>query len=91
MLNSDLVMQAASRFADRLLSETSDDEQRLSRLYLLAFGRQPTAEERRADQAFLTQVRQAPSGSTDTAASRQQAWANLCHVALAANEFIYIK
>ena len=91
MLNSDLVMQSASRFAERLLGEASDDEQRLSRLYMLAFGRQPTAKERRADQAFLGQVRQAPSGSADPATSRQQAWATLCHVVLAANEFIYIK
>ena len=91
MLNSDLVMQSASRFAERLLGEAADDEQRLSQLYMLAFGREPTAKERRADQAFLTQVRDTQSSSTDRATSDRQAWANLCHVVLAANEFIYIK
>ena len=48
MLNSDFVMQSASAFAELLLSESNAD-QRLARLYAAAYGREPTADERKAD------------------------------------------
>jgi len=91
MLNSDFVMQAATDFADRLLADSPDDDQRLSRLYVIAFGREPTADERQADRAFLAEVAEAQSTESDADRRQQQAWATLCHVALAANEFIYVK
>ncbi|MDA1050707.1 MAG: PSD1 and planctomycete cytochrome C domain-containing protein [Planctomycetota bacterium] len=91
MLNSDFVMQAATDFADRLLSDSPDDDQRLARLYVIAFGREPTADERQADRAFLAKVAQVESTESDTDQRQRQAWATLCHVALAANEFIYVK
>jgi len=103
MLNSDAVMQAATSFADRLIAESSDVDQRLLRLYVIAFGREPTDDERLADQAFLVRVGQAltfvsnaesdtGSAAVDTADRRQrQAWSILCHAVLAANEFIYVR
>jgi hypothetical protein len=91
MLNSDFVMQAATDFADRLLAESADDDQRLSRLYLIAFGRKPTVDERQADRAFLTRVTQTKSGEANADQRRRQAWATLCQVSLAANEFIYVR
>ena len=91
MLNSDFVMQAASDLADRLLSESTDDEQRISRLYTIAFSREPTAIERQADQNFLAKVLQTHPAEDELRKRQQKAWTALCHVALAANEFIYIK
>jgi hypothetical protein len=99
MLNSDLVMQAATSFADRLLAEPADVDQRLSRLYVIAFGREPTDDERQADRAFLTRVARFQIPKTDTEAAdgtstdarQRQAWSTLCHVVLAANEFIYVR
>ena len=91
MLNSEFVMQAAADFADRLLSESDDDDQRLARLYVMAYSREPSAEERQADRAFLIEVAQAQAGENDADKRRRQAWATLCHVALAANEFMYVK
>jgi hypothetical protein len=88
MLNSELVMQAASSFADRLLAESSDDEQRLTRLYAIAFGREPIDAEREADRAFLAELSQATPAEAD---KQRRAWAALCQVALAANEFLYVK
>jgi hypothetical protein len=90
MLNSDLVMQAATGFADRLLSDSSDDDQRLSRLYVMAYGREPSAAERQADRAFLAEVAQGLANDGDEK-RQKQAWVTLCHVALAANEFMYVK
>jgi hypothetical protein len=106
MLNSDLVMQAATSFADRLLAESPDVDQRLSRLYIIAYGREPTDDERQADQAFLARVARTQSNEsnadtpktvaesdteTNTDTRQRQAWSTLCHVVLAANEFIYVR
>ncbi|MBC8352838.1 MAG: PSD1 domain-containing protein [Planctomycetes bacterium] len=91
MLNSDIVMQAATKFAERLLADSTDDDRRLSQLYVIAFGREPTADERQTDRAFLAAADQAQSTGTDADSRRRQAWATLCHAALAANEFIYVR
>lgn len=91
MLNSDFAMQAATDFANRLLAESPDDDRRLSQLYVIAFGREPTADERQADRAFLAKVAQAQSTESDADRRRRQAWTTLCHVALAANEFVYVR
>ncbi len=87
MLNSDLVMQAAANFADRLLADSIDEDQRLSRLYIMAYCREPSAKERQADRAFLAEVAQSLAGDN----RQHQAWSTLCHVVLAANEFVYVK
>ena len=103
MLNSDAVMQAASSFADRLLAEASDVDQRLLRLYVVAFGREPADDEKQADQAFLARVVKALTSESNAAADtgaeavdsadrrQRQAWSILCHAVLAANEFIYVR
>lgn len=91
ILNSDFVMQAAAEFAERLRCEASDDEQRLSRLYLIALGREPTSDERSADRAFLTTVAQSQPTEADVDQRQRQAWATLCQVVLATNEFMYIR
>ena len=91
MLNSNLVMQAASEFADHLLSESTDDNQRLSQMYVIAFGREPTTDEQQADRAFLARAAQTQSTDSDANTRRKQAWSTLCHVVLAANEFIHVQ
>ena len=88
MLNSDLVMESASELARRLLAEAGSDNERLARLYRLAFGREPTERERTADREFLAKL--TPAGKQNET-QRREAWAALCHVTLAANEFIYVR
>ena len=91
MLNSDFVMQAATDFADRLVATTSDKDECLSQMYVIAFGREPTKDERQADQAFLAKVTQVQTTESDLNKRQRQAWITLCHVALAANEFLYVR
>ena len=92
MLNSDLVMQSADELAARLVRESDSDEQRLARLYWLAYGRQATVAERSASVAFLADVEKSLAASEpDAARRRQQAWAALCQTVVAANEFIYVR
>ena len=92
MLNSDFVMQSADELAARLLSESSNDDQRLSRLYVIAYGREPIADERTAIRTFLAKIEQSLVTSESNADKRdRQAWGVLCHVTLAANEFVYVR
>lgn len=92
MLNSDFVMQSADELAEQLLAETGDDDQRLSRLYAVAYAREPTADERSANRAFLGKIEQSlMTAEPDVEKRRRQAWSVLCHVTLAANEFIYVR
>src|SRR5690606_35561233 len=92
MLNSDFVMQCATDFAERLLSQTEEDHKRVAQMYRLAYGREATAEECEDQLAFLAKVeRSLASSEPDTAARRRLAWAVLCHTVMAANEFVYVE
>ena len=92
MLNSDLVMKAADALADRLLATPGDDARRISRLYVLAFGREPTPAETQANLSFLEEMANDPANETlDVAQRRRAAWGVLCHVTYASNEFIYVE
>jgi mono/diheme cytochrome c family protein len=92
MMNSELVMQAADGLAARLLAESGDDAQRLRQLHAYAYGREITDDESRGHLALLTQAKQSlEAAEPDATLRRRQAWSLLCHVVLAANEFIYIR
>lgn len=92
MLNSDFVMGSAAELASALLADPGNDDQRMVRLYATAYGREPTAEEKQANQVFLAESdRAAASAEPDAAKRHRQAWNMLCHVVVAANEFIYVK
>ncbi|MGE5195558.1 MAG: PSD1 and planctomycete cytochrome C domain-containing protein [Deltaproteobacteria bacterium] len=92
MLNSDFVMQSAADFAGRLLSGEAADDDRMQRMYAIAYGREATAEELGENRKFLAELEQSLAVSEPDAARRQrQAWNVLCHTIVAANEFIYVK
>ncbi len=92
MLNSDLVAQASSRLAEQIQAHAPENQVRLTKLYALAYGREPSADEQAAGEQFLKQVEQTLQTSEPDATKRTQlAWETLCHVILAANEFIYVR
>jgi mono/diheme cytochrome c family protein len=92
MLNSEFVMQSADALAGRLLAEPSDDDRRLNRMYVLTYGREASAEERKAGESFLATVDQFMVINTPDVRTRQRcSWSALCHVAFASNEFIYVR
>lgn len=92
MLNSDLVAQSSERLAESLLARhDADDPLRLAALYLLVYARPPSDTERNRDLILLDKFEAAAANQEpDPAKRRRQAWARLCHVLLAANEFIYL-
>ncbi len=92
MLNSDFVMQSADELAARLLAEPGDDDQRISRMHVLAYGREASDEERLGNRVFLTKIEKSVAATElDASKRRRQAWSVLCHVVIAANEFVYVR
>jgi hypothetical protein len=91
MLNSELVTQAADVFADRVLREASTDEERVQRMYALAYGRRASADEGTAAAKLLAAAETSlASLQRDERERRRQAWSVLCQTMLASSEFIYV-
>jgi hypothetical protein len=93
MMNSDLVLQACDALAAELLADPkAADAERIERLYVRAYGRPPTAEETIKARALVAESEELlRQREPDATARERQAWACLCQVVLAANEFVYIQ
>ena len=96
ILNSDTMVAAANRFADRVLKENPQDP--ATSAVWLAFARAPADSERRELTEFIhqqtTRYRSESVGDSANAkpseSARSMAVADMCHMLLCANEFIYI-
>ena len=90
LMNDPFVIAQAGLWATRLLSEEQEGggapEDRLERLYEMAFGRPPSAGEVTAARAFL-----AGSAPSDGGPDDRRGWADLCHVLINVKEFLYVK
>ncbi|MDB5339564.1 MAG: hypothetical protein JWN70_5183 [Planctomycetaceae bacterium] len=93
MMNSEFVAKASSDLAARLLAQPQNaDGKRIEELYLLAYGRVVTPEEIEQSKSFVAEIEKALQPSDPDPANRhKRAWASLCQVVLAANEFIYLQ
>ena len=87
MMNSPFVEEAARGFAERLLEiEDANAGGRIGTAFLRAYGRPASTAEVADSLAFLEEMRsRAPAEEAEI-----HAWTRLCHVILAASEFIYI-
>ncbi len=84
MMNSELVREAAEKFAAHLLAQTKlSDAKRVELAYVKAYGRPPTVRELDRAQRFLGQ-------NTDKNGGATGAWEMFCQALLAANEFIHL-
>ena len=88
LMNDPLFHQQARVWAERLLREqpNADDARRVQWLFESAYGRLPTEKETSACQESLGELRQLHDGKPGL-----EAWADLCHALLNANDFIYVK
>jgi hypothetical protein len=89
LLNSDDSIAYAQAFADRALKEAPEASGDFAAL--AAWSRSATAEELTTFETFVTeqQARYAFQGD-DIEAARRNAMTDLCHMLIAANEFVYI-
>jgi hypothetical protein len=91
MMNSEFVMQSADSLALRLAT-ISDESQRLSRLFQIVYGRNATPSELSDALTDLDRMeRSFPDSTMTTQQRRLKAWSLFGHVAMAANEFIYVQ
>jgi len=91
MLNSEIVMQSAEHLAGRVLEDSGETGPRIAMLYRIAYGRDASAEEQESATAFLREAAQSLPTEIEEPVRRRQAWTVLCHVIIAANEFIYVR
>ena len=88
MMNSPFVVAEAKRWAERALAEpAATPSERIDRLYLAAFSRQPTEAERTSALSFLAEQATRYGSQADD----PRAWADLCHVLLNVKEFIFVR
>jgi hypothetical protein len=90
-LNDSLIHEQAKRFAQRLVTERSDDGSRLELASEVAFARQAKPEEVERAMQFLTAVR-AKLSETVTSPEELEAatWQALVRVLFRLNEFVYL-
>ncbi len=96
LLNNAEVRDLATALASRVLSDAGTDPvARISRVYALAYGRQPSGEELSLSQESIAALTAAwaaeattASGPTPTPAER--AWADYCHTLLNTAGFLYV-
>jgi hypothetical protein len=86
LLNDPFVHQQANLWARRVVAEQQPAPERVSTMYLTAFGRPPTPEELKACLHFVARVADDnPSSNRELAA-----WTDLAHVLYNTKEFIYL-
>jgi hypothetical protein len=97
-MNGKLVLESASRWAERLLArggaaaDRAGDAERIERAYLEAYGRAPSPEEEERCRAFLDRAQAAlAEEGADEAERRPGAWQSLCRALLAASEFSHLE
>ena len=88
LMNDPLGIHQAASWAEKLLSQTTDSEERIARAYFSALGREPTPEENHLALQFLE--KQSKIYDEEKENSRRQAWSDFCHVLFNAKEFIFL-
>jgi hypothetical protein len=86
LLNNPFVIEEARRWSKRVLAEPSrTTPERITSMYVTAFGRPPTDAEVKDAQDFLTEQAKEYGKADDP-----RAWADLCHVLFNVKEFIFL-
>jgi hypothetical protein len=87
LLNDAFMLDQADHFAQRVAAVAASPEMRIETAFRIAFARQPTAEEMTAGLALLRKVEKRYEGQPQ---AEMKALANLCHMLLCTNEFLYV-
>lgn len=103
MLNSGLILGAARQLADRANREadSADPDARVAKAWMIAFGRSPKDRELESARQFIATQQQVIANSDQTRTGEDadrvhpsdvdQAFADLCHALLNANEFLFVE
>jgi hypothetical protein len=87
LLNDPFVHQQAGEWARTVLSKPGNPEKRITAMYLSAFGRPPTAGEKKMCESFIETQRQTRRQAADDPAL----WTDLAHTLFCVKDFIFIE
>lgn len=94
MLNNEVALNAASKIAEKTISQSDDDQQRIRHLYERLFGRPPAAEEMTLAVQIVEQSRRARQklklSGKHQADLKAGPWKDLCLALICSNEFLYV-
>jgi hypothetical protein len=89
LLNNGLVRQRAATLAKQLIAAQKDEKARIETLWLRAWNRPATEEERTAALNFLQEISPLLKKPGNPQALETARWQELCHSLLASNAFLY--
>jgi hypothetical protein len=89
LLNNGLVRKRAATLARQLIATQKDENARIESLWLRAWNRPVTAEERTAALSFLEEISPLLKKPGNSEAQEFSRWQELCHSLLASNTFLY--
>jgi cytochrome c553 len=91
LMNDSFVAEQSRLWARQLLVDKSAPPQdRIRRMYLAAFGREPTVSELTVGLAFVGEQTQEYGIVGDTAVAAERAWADFGHVLFNVKEFVFV-
>ncbi len=87
-MNNPFMHENAEAFRDRIDSESLESfEERLTRIWMLAYSRNPTRDELSSMQGWMQKTLDVEN---PTIGQQKEAWKTLSHAVLSSNEFLYI-
>ena len=90
-MNSDFIRDNARSMAQRLLAAGDETEERLYAAYHLALSRPPSAREIEDFTGYLSDYKDQLEDTPDLHKRESRAWASICQILLASNEFCFIE
>ncbi|MDA0284541.1 MAG: DUF1553 domain-containing protein [Planctomycetota bacterium] len=91
LLNNDFTHERASRFADRMLRESSSNPDRLKLAFKLITGRSPNDEEQATAGEYFQSLKQLlESSGTDDSRIDHESWSSFARSMFRTNEFLYV-
>jgi len=91
LMNSDLITELSSATADRLLATQQPQQERIQRLFQMAYARPATDAEAQQMENYLQQLERLAARNDSTADPTHKAWQMICQSVLASSEFLYVR
>ena len=91
MLNDPFVIDQAKKWSQRLVRIGDDPRPRIQSMFRHAFGREPSADEWQATQAYLADLTAEHAAVQDANQRQQRIWQDFAHALFCLKEFIYVQ
>ncbi len=90
MLNDPFVIDQSAKWAKKLVADGLEPAERIRKMYLCAFCREPNAAEMRETLAYLNDLIAEHEAGPADAAKQELVWQDLAHAIFCLKEFVYV-